>query len=55
MSASAAVAVTPVRVADLLAERERMPVDVHVIDPPRGGTAGRDSRDRAPDPPVGGK
>ena len=34
MSARAAITVTPVRVADLLAEDERMPVYVHVIDHP---------------------
>src|SRR3982751_4986618 len=33
-TATAAVAITPVRVADLLAEGERMPVYVHVIDHP---------------------
>ena len=31
-----AITVTPVRVADLLAEDERMPVNVHVIDHPHG-------------------
>src|SRR3954469_19571902 len=34
MNASAAVTVTPVRVADLLAEGDRMPVNVHIIDHP---------------------
>jgi N-acyl homoserine lactone hydrolase len=34
MSAPASIAITPVRVADLLAEDERMPVYVHVIDHP---------------------
>ena len=34
MSAPAAITITPVRVADLLAENERMPVYVHVIDHP---------------------
>src|SRR3954470_17871699 len=34
MSAPASVTVTPIRVADLLAEHERMPVNVHVIDHP---------------------
>jgi N-acyl homoserine lactone hydrolase len=34
MSAPAPIAVTPFRVADLLAEDERMPVYVHVIDHP---------------------
>jgi N-acyl homoserine lactone hydrolase len=36
MSAPAAITVTPVHVADLLAEGERMPVYVHVIDHPDG-------------------
>ncbi len=31
------ITITPVRVADLLAEGERMPVYVHVIDHPRRG------------------
>ena len=31
---SAAITITPIRVADLLAENERMPVYVHVIDHP---------------------
>ena len=34
MNAPASVTVTPVFVADLLAEGERMPVYVHVIDHP---------------------
>ena len=34
MNAPASTTVTPVRVADLLAEGERMPVYVHVIDHP---------------------
>src|SRR5207244_2878483 len=34
MNAPASIAITPVRVADLLAEGERMPVYVHVIDHP---------------------
>ena len=34
MNAPAAITITPVRVADLLAEDERMPVYVHVIDHP---------------------
>ncbi len=34
MNARASITVTPVRVADLLAEGERMPVYVHVIDHP---------------------
>ena len=34
MNAPASITVTPIRVADLLAERERMPVYVHVIDHP---------------------
>jgi len=34
MNAPASITVTPVRVADLLAEDERMPVSVHVIDHP---------------------
>src|SRR5215218_2559979 len=34
MNASAPITITPVRVADLLAEAERMPVYVHVIDHP---------------------
>jgi N-acyl homoserine lactone hydrolase len=36
MSAPASIPITPVRVADLLAEGERMPVYVHVIDHPDG-------------------
>ena len=36
MSASASPTIRPVRVADLLAEGERMPVYVHVIDHPNG-------------------
>src|SRR5215208_7228952 len=36
MNAPASITVTPVRVADLLAEDERMPVSVHVIDHPDG-------------------
>jgi N-acyl homoserine lactone hydrolase len=36
MNNSASITVTPVRVADLLAEGERMPVYVHVIDHPDG-------------------
>jgi len=34
MKAPTAITITPVRVADLLAEGERMPVYVHVIDHP---------------------
>src|SRR4051795_10913462 len=34
MNARASITITPVRVADLLAEGERMPVYVHVIDHP---------------------
>jgi len=34
MNVPASIAITPVRVADLLAEGERMPVYVHVIDHP---------------------
>ena len=34
MNAPASITITPVRVADLLAEGERMPVYVHVIDHP---------------------
>src|SRR5256885_3676761 len=34
MSLHASIPITPVRVADLLAEDERMPVNVHVIDHP---------------------
>src|SRR4051812_26139148 len=34
MNASTSIAITPVRVADLLAEGQRMPVYVHVIDHP---------------------
>src|SRR5205814_4771327 len=34
MNAAASVTITPVRVADLLAEGDRMPVYVHVIDHP---------------------
>ncbi|MGY1808003.1 N-acyl homoserine lactonase family protein [Blastococcus sp. SYSU D00669] len=34
VNAPAAITITPVRVADLLAEGERMPVNVHVIDHP---------------------
>src|SRR5213080_4161649 len=34
MNAPASITITPVRVADLLAEDERMPVYVHVIDHP---------------------
>src|SRR3954463_6723287 len=34
MSLPASITITPVRVADLLAENERMPVYVHVIDHP---------------------
>src|SRR3954466_16369544 len=34
MNASTSIAITPVRVADLLAESQRMPVYVHVIDHP---------------------
>ncbi|MDQ4127533.1 MAG: N-acyl homoserine lactonase family protein, partial [Actinomycetota bacterium] len=34
MNAPASVTITPVRVADLLAEGERMPVYVHAIDHP---------------------
>src|SRR5690348_10219590 len=36
MSAPAPITITPVRVADLLAEGELMPVYVHVIDHPDG-------------------
>ena len=36
MNEPTAVTVTPIRVADLLAEDERMPVNVHVIDHPDG-------------------
>src|SRR5919112_2363767 len=36
MNAPASITVTPLRVADLLAEGERMPVYVHVIDHPDG-------------------
>jgi N-acyl homoserine lactone hydrolase len=36
MSTSGPITVTPIRVADLLAEDERMPVYVHVIDHPDG-------------------
>ena len=34
MNAPASITITPVRVADLLAQGERMPVYVHVIDHP---------------------
>ena len=34
MSAPVSITITPVRVADLLVEGERMPVNVHVIDHP---------------------
>jgi N-acyl homoserine lactone hydrolase len=34
MNAPASIAITPIRVAELLAEGERMPVYVHVIDHP---------------------
>ena len=34
MNAPASITITPVRVADLLAEGERMPVYVHIIDHP---------------------
>ena len=34
MNASASITITPIRVADLLAEDERMPRNVHVIDHP---------------------
>ena len=34
MNAPASITITPVRVADLLADGERMPVYVHVIDHP---------------------
>ena len=34
MNAPVSITITPVRVADLLAEGERMPVYVHVIDHP---------------------
>ena len=34
VNASASIAITPIHVADLLAENERMPVYVHVIDHP---------------------
>ena len=36
MSAPTSITVTPIRVADLLAEGERMPVNVHIIDHPDG-------------------
>jgi N-acyl homoserine lactone hydrolase len=36
VNAPAPITITPVRVADLLAEDERMPVNVHVIDHPDG-------------------
>jgi hypothetical protein len=36
MNAPASITITPVRVADLLAEGERMPVYVHIIDHRRG-------------------
>src|SRR4051794_25037515 len=36
MNAAASITITPIRVADLLAEDERMPVNVHVIDHPDG-------------------
>src|SRR5205085_2684848 len=36
VTAPAPITITPVRVADLLAEGERMPVYVHVIDHPEG-------------------
>ena len=36
MNATASITITPVHVADLLAEGERMPVHVHVIDHPDG-------------------
>jgi N-acyl homoserine lactone hydrolase len=34
VNAPASIAITPIRVADLLAEDERMPLNVHVIDHP---------------------
>src|SRR3954466_6945210 len=34
MPAPASITITPIRVADLLADDERMPVNVHVIDHP---------------------
>ena len=36
MNSAASITVTPILVADLLAESERMPVYVHVIDHPDG-------------------
>src|SRR4026209_1604907 len=36
MNASASITIRPVQVADLLAEGDRMPVNVHVIDHPDG-------------------
>ena len=36
MKAPASITITPIRVADLLAEGELMPVYVHVIDHPDG-------------------
>ena len=36
MNAPATITITAVRVGDLLAEDERMPVNVHVIDHPAG-------------------
>ena len=39
MTAPASITITPVLVADLLAEGERMPVYVHVIDQPDARTS----------------
>jgi hypothetical protein len=52
MIAPASIAITPVLVADLLAEGERMPVYVHVIDHP-DARAGRHRHDGAA--PGGGR
>lgn len=47
------ITITPIRVADLLAEGERMPVYVHVHRPSRWARAGRHRHDGAA--PGGGR
>ena len=47
MNAPASIAITPVLVADLHVEGERMPAYVHVIDHPDGARAGRHWHDGA--------
>ena len=54
MAAPSSITVTPVFVADLFVEGERMPIYVHVIDHPEAGPADLLPIVSGPDFPTGG-